>query len=73
MTFDGDEYEVKAAVVQGLTEDVLLGRDVPLHKHTVSHLQRREQMDLLQQLTINHHVQIQETSLTKEEKNSHDS
>ena len=61
VTFDGDEYEVKAAVVQGLTEDVLLGRDVPLHKHMVSRLPRGEQMDLLRQLAEKHHVQIQET------------
>ena len=61
VTFDGDEYEVKAAVVQGLAEDVLLGRDVPLHKHMVSRLPRGEQMDLLRQLAEKHHVQIQET------------
>ena len=61
VTFDGDEYEVKAAVVQGLTGDVLSGRDVPLHKHMVSRLPRGEQMDLLRQLAEKHHVQIQET------------
>ena len=33
IAFDGEEYQVRAAVVQGLAEDVLLGRDVPLHRH----------------------------------------
>ena len=61
VTFDGDEYEVKAAVVQGLTKDVRLGRDVLLHKHMVSCLPGGEQMDLLRQLVEKHHVQIQET------------
>ena len=28
---DGKEYQVKAAVVMDLAEEVLLGRDVPLH------------------------------------------
>ena len=57
--FDGEEYNVKAAVVQGLPEDVLLGRHVPLHKHMVKRLPR-EQMELLRQLARDHEVPIKE-------------
>ena len=35
--FDGEEYQVNAAVVQGLA-DVLLGWDVPLHLHIAKRL-----------------------------------
>ena len=41
---------MKPAIVQDLTEEVLLGRDVPLHNHMVKHLPRGEQMELLHQL-----------------------
>ena len=47
---------------------MLLGKDVPLHKHMVSRLPRGEQMDLLGQVAEKYHMQIQETSLTKEGK-----
>ena len=50
--FDGEEYCVKAAIVHDLVEEVLLGRDVPLHKHMVKRLPRREQMDLLRQSEV---------------------
>ena len=43
---------MKAAVVQDLVEEVLLGRDVPLHKHMVKRLPRGEQMDLMRQLKV---------------------
>ena len=42
--FDGVEYQVEAAVVE---EDVLLRRDVLLHRHIVKRLPREEQMELL--------------------------
>ena len=35
MKIDEEEYCVKVGIVQDLTEEVLLGRDVPLHKHMV--------------------------------------
>ena len=35
---DEEEYCVKPAIVQDLAEEVLLGRDVPLHKHLVKRL-----------------------------------
>ena len=37
---DEEEYCVKATIVQDLAEEVLLGRDVPLHKHLVKRLLR---------------------------------
>ena len=43
---------MKAAIVQDLVEEVLLGRDVPPHKHMVKPLPRGEQMDLLRQLEV---------------------
>ncbi len=60
VTFDGEEYLVRAAVVQGLPEDVHLGRDVPLHKHMVKRLSKNEQMELLQQLAKDHQVHLSE-------------
>ena len=47
---DEEEYKVKAAVVKDLAEEVLLGRDVPLHRHMAKRLSKEEQMDLLQRL-----------------------
>ena len=61
--FDGEEYDVKAAVVQDLAEEVLLGRDVPLHKHIVKRLPKREQMELLQQLANTNHIRIEEVAV----------
>lgn len=49
---------IKAAIVEGLPEDVLLGMDVPLHKHLVKRLPDREQMELLHQLAKDHQVEI---------------
>ena len=48
--FDNEEYCVEAAVVENLAEDVLLGQDVPLHKHMVKRLSKEEQLELLRQL-----------------------
>lgn len=36
--FDGEIYRVRAAIVKGLVEDVLLGRDVPRYRHTPGRL-----------------------------------
>ena len=47
---DNEEYQVNAAIVHDLAEEVLLGRDVPLHKHIVRCLPKEEQMDLLCQI-----------------------
>ena len=41
MKFDGEEYDVKAAVVQDLAEEMLLGRDVPLHRHIAKRLPKK--------------------------------
>ena len=60
VTFDGEEYNVKAAVVQGLPEDVLLGRDVPLHKHIVKRLPKKDQVELLKQLARDHQVTLED-------------
>ena len=57
---DGKECYVKAAVVQNLPEEVLLGRYVPLHKHMVKRLSKGEQMDLLHQLARDNGVQLEE-------------
>ena len=51
---------MKAAIVQDLAEEVLLGRDVPLHKHMVKRLPKGEQMDLLHQLARDNEVQLEE-------------
>ena len=51
---------MKAAIVQDLAEEVLLGRDVPLHKHMVKRLPKGEQMELLRQLTRDNKVQLKE-------------
>ena len=56
--FDEDEYYIRAAVVQDLAEEVLLGRDVPLHKHIVCRLPETDQMALLQQLARAHGMEI---------------
>ena len=58
MRFDEDEYYIRAAVVQDLAEEVLLGRDVLLHKHIVCQLPETDQMALLQQLARAHGVEI---------------
>ena len=55
---DEEEYWVKAAIVQDVAEEVLLGKDVPLHKHMVKHLPRGEQMELLCQLARDNKVQL---------------
>ena len=49
---------MKASIVQNLAEEVLLGRDVLLHKHMVRWLPRSEQMDLLRQLAKDNEVQL---------------
>ena len=46
------EYCMKAAIVKDLAEEVLLERDVPLHKHMVKRLPRGEQLNLLRQLKV---------------------
>ena len=46
--------------MQDLAEEVLLGRDVPLHKHMVKRLPRGEQMELLHQLARDNKVQLKE-------------
>ena len=55
---DDEEYCVKAAIVQNLAEEVLLGRNVPLHKRMVWQLPRSEQMDLLRRLAKDNEVQL---------------
>ena len=56
---DNKEYCVKAAIVQDLAEEVLLGRDVPLHKHMVKRLFKEDQMELLQQLAKDNGIQLE--------------
>ena len=58
MKIDDEEYCMKASIVQNLAEEVLLGRDVLLHKHMVRWLPRSEQMDLLRQLAKDNEVQL---------------
>ncbi len=58
--FDGEEYTVKAAVVENLAEEVLLGRDVPLHRHIVKRLPKEEQVELIKQLAEDNHMCVQE-------------
>uniref|UniRef100_A0A1X7SHV8 CCHC-type domain-containing protein n=1 Tax=Amphimedon queenslandica TaxID=400682 RepID=A0A1X7SHV8_AMPQE len=67
ITFDGEDYQVKAAVVQGLAEDVLLGRDVPLHKHMAKRLPKSEQIELLKQLAKKHQIDIGEIKESEDE------
>ncbi|XP_019858603.1 PREDICTED: uncharacterized protein LOC109586823 [Amphimedon queenslandica] len=67
ITFDGEDYQVKAAVVQGLAEDVLLGRDVPLHKHMAKRLPKSEQIELLKQLAKEHQIDIGEIKESEDE------
>ena len=62
IAFDGEEYQVRAAVVQGLAEDVLLGRDVPLHRHIARRLPKEEQVELLKQLAKEHKISIGENA-----------
>ena len=47
-------------MVQDLAQEVLLRRDVVLHKHLVKHLPRGEQMELLHQLVGDNKVQLTE-------------
>ena len=58
--FDGEEYDVKAAVVKDLAEEVLLGRDVPLHRHVMKRLPKKEQVELLRQLAKSNNIYILE-------------
>ena len=51
---------MKAAIVQDLGEEALLGRDVPLHKHMVKRLPRGLQMELLHQLARDNKVKLKE-------------
>ena len=51
---------MKAAIVQDLAEEVLLGRDVPLHKHMVKRLSKEDQLELLQQLAKDNGIQLEE-------------
>ena len=60
MKFDGEEYDVKAAVVKDLAEEVLLGRDVPLHRHVMKRLPKKEQVELLRQLAKSNNIYILE-------------
>ena len=60
MKIDEEEYCVKAATVQDLAEEVLLRRDVPLHKHLVKCLPKWELMELLLQLARDNKVQVEE-------------
>ena len=53
---DNEEYCVKAATF----DEVLLGRDVPLHKHMVKRLSKEDQMELLQQLAKDNRIQLEE-------------
>ena len=57
---DEKVYCVKAAILQDLVQEVLLGRDVPLHKHMVKCLPRGEQMELLHQLARDNEVKLDE-------------
>ena len=59
--FDNEEYCVEAAVVENLAEDVLLGQDVPLHKHMVKRLSKEEQLELLRQLKKDNEDQAEES------------
>ena len=59
--FDNEEYCVEAAVVENLAEDVLLGQDVPLHKHMVKRLSKEEQLELLHQLKKDNEDQAEES------------
>ena len=59
--FDNEEYCVEAAVVENLAEDVLLGQDVPLHKHMVKRLSKEEQVELLHQLKKDNEDQAEES------------
>ena len=58
---DGEEYQVKAAVVRDLSEEVLLGRDVPLHRHMVKCLSKTEHLDLLRQLAKDNGIRLQDS------------
>ena len=51
---------MKAAIVQDIAEEVLLGRDVPLHKHMMKRLPKGEQLALLRQLGRDDKVQLKE-------------
>ena len=51
---------MKAAIVQDLAEEVLLGRDVLLHKHMAKRLSKEDQMELLQQLAKDNGIQLEE-------------
>ena len=48
-----------------MAEEVLLGRDVPLHKHIVKQLPKREWMELLQQLVNTNHICIEKVAMEK--------
>ena len=58
--FENEEYCVEAAVAENLAEDVLLGQDVPLHKHMVKRLSKEEQLELLHQLKKDNEDQAEE-------------
>ena len=51
---------MKATIVQDLSEEVLQGREVPLHKHLVKRLPRGKQMELQHQLSRDNKVQLKE-------------
>ncbi len=57
--FDGEEYQVIAALVQDLAEVVLLGRDAPLHKHMVKRLSEEEQISLMHQLARDNKTELE--------------
>ena len=57
---DDEEYCVEAAILQDLADEVLLGRDIPQHKHMVKCLPKGEHMALLQQLAGDNKVQLNE-------------
>ena len=60
MKIDEEECCVKATIVQDHAEEVLLGRNVPLHKHMGKHLARGEHMELLHQFARDNTVQLEE-------------
>ena len=62
---DHEECRLEAVVIPNLVEEVLLGRDVPLCKHLVKRLPRKEQMELLRQLAGDKNkIQLEETPRT---------
>ena len=57
---DEKKYCMKATIVQDHAKEVLLGRDVSLHKHMVKRLPKGEQTALLRRLARDNKVQLEE-------------